>query len=209
MVRVWRHHGVQPERRFFQVAAIGFDVGGQFHPEVVEREIVQCHGFVEVFEVEHLVFQTHELLVAVAQIFGDQLAQVFGLQNVVFRRGSNVHQRHACLDPVFEVDVLVEVGRGPEVDELDFAVQAADAVDATEALDDSHRVPVDVIVDQEVAVLQVLALADAVCGNQDVDLAVLWHRLHLASLFGAWREVGEDVAELGMAEGAAVGPRAT
>src|SRR6185312_13423719 len=106
---------------------------------------------------------------------------------------------------VFQVDVFVEVGRGPEVDELDGRVGAADAVDAAETLDDAHRVPVDVVVDEVVAVLQVLAFGNAVGGDQQVDFAILRHGLHLDPLFGAWGEVGEDVGEVGLAEGAAVG----
>ena len=47
----------------------------------------------------------------------------------------------------------------------------ADAVDAAEALDDAHRVPVDVVVDEVVAVLKVLAFGDAVGADQQVDFA--------------------------------------
>src|SRR5206468_4004303 len=52
--------------------------------------------------------------------------------------------------------------RGRIVTELDALVRRADPVNAAEPLDDPHRVPVDVVVDDEVAVLQVLALTDAV-----------------------------------------------
>lgn len=45
----------------------------------------------------------------------------------------------------------------------------ADPVDPSEPLNDAHRVPVDVIVDAVVAVLEVLAFGDAVGGNQNVD----------------------------------------
>ena len=99
-------------------------------------------------------FKPQQLLVAVAQVFLDQFPQVFRLQDVVLGGGGDVHQRHARLDPVLEVDVFVEVGRRPEIDELDGLVRTADAVDTAEALDDAHRVPVDVVVDQLVAVLQ-------------------------------------------------------
>ena len=97
------------------------------------------------------------------------------------------------------------VRRGPEVDELDGVVGATDAVDTTKALDDAHRVPVDVVVDEIVAVLQVLAFGNAVGGDEEVYFAILRHGLHLAPLFGAWSEVGEDVGEVSLAEGAAVG----
>ena len=51
-------------------------------------------------------------------------------------------------------------------------VRGADTVDAAEPLDDANGVPVDVVVDHHVAVLQVLALGDAVRGDQNVDVCV-------------------------------------
>ena len=74
-------------------------------------------------------------------------------------------------------------------------VAGADAVDAAEALDDAHRVPVDVVVDQVVAVLKVLALGDAVGGDQDVDLAGRGRVDHGAFL-GERREGGQDRGEI-------------
>ena len=46
---------------------------------------------------------------------------------------------------------------------------AADAVDPAKALNQPHRVPVDVVVDHGVAVLQVLPLGNAVGGDEQVD----------------------------------------
>ena len=50
------------------------------------------------------------------------------------------------------------------------SVPATDAVDPAKPLDDPHRVPVDVVVDEVVAVLEVLALGDTVRGDQDVQV---------------------------------------
>ena len=77
---------------------------------------------------------------------------------------------HAVLDARLEVDVVVQVLVRPEVDELDDVVLGTDAVHAAKALDDAHRVPMDVVVHEVVAVLEVLALGDAVRGNEDVDV---------------------------------------
>jgi hypothetical protein len=74
------------------------------------------------------------------------------------------------------------------------AVGRADAVDAAEALDDAHRVPVDVVVDEPVAVLQVLAFGDAVGGDQQVELALVGE--FGRALLGARRERGEDAAQV-------------
>ena len=51
-------------------------------------------------------------------------------------------------------------------------VGRADPVDAAEALDDADRVPVDVVVDEVVAVLEVLALGDAVGGDEQIEFAL-------------------------------------
>ena len=65
-------------------------------------------------------------------------------------------------------------------------VGAADAIDAAEALDDADGIPVDVVVDEAVAVLKVLALGDAVGGDEQVDLALRGTR-HLAAPLSAVR----------------------
>ena len=64
-----------------------------------------------------------------------------------------------------EVDVFVEVFRRPEVNEVNRRVDAADTVDTPEALDDADGIPVDVVIDEVVAVLKILTLADAIRGN--------------------------------------------
>ena len=49
-------------------------------------------------------------------------------------------------------------------------VSAADTVNSSEPLDNAHRVPMNVIVDEVVAVLQVLTFGDTVSRNQNVKL---------------------------------------
>ena len=116
------------------------------------------------------------------------------LDDVLFARGGNVQEHHAAADPLFEVDVLLQLDVRPEVDELDALVHGADAVDPAEALDDADRVPVDVEVDDRVAVLEVLALADAVGGDEQIDLAFLGQVL--GTFLGAGREGRDDAGEV-------------
>ena len=77
---------------------------------------------------------------------------------------------------------------------MDALVGRADAVDAPETLDDADRVPVNVVVDQVVAVLEVLGFADTVGGDQQVEFAFagkfVW------PLLGSGRERGEDAAQV-------------
>ena len=72
-------------------------------------------------------------------------------------------------------------------------IETADTVDATKALDDPNRVPVDVVVDQIIAILKVLALGNTIRRDHDVDFTVLRHRFDLRALLGARREIGKDL----------------
>ena len=49
-------------------------------------------------------------------------------------------------------------------------VLRADTVDTTKSLNDTHRVPMDIVVNQIVAILQVLTLGDTVGSNQNINL---------------------------------------
>ena len=68
-----------------------------------------------------------------------------------------------------------------------------------EALDDGNRVPVNVVVDDGVRVLQVLALGDAVGGDQQVQLAFIGELGR--ALFGLRRKGGQHAGEVGAQAG--------
>ena len=94
-----------------------------------------------------------------------------GIDDVVVPRAGKHRDFHPGLDARLELDVVVQRQVRPEVDHLDGGIAAADAVDAPEPLDDADGIPVDVVVNQIVAVLQVLPLGDAVGCNEHVDFA--------------------------------------
>ena len=79
------------------------------------------------------------------------------------------HGGEAVGDALVEPDVVLVVLGGPEVDAVNGLVRGVDAVDAAKALDDADGVPVDVVVDDRLRVLEVLAFADAVGGDQNLD----------------------------------------
>ena len=150
---VGRDDGVQSLREGVEGAVL-VDVPEQVHPEVVETEVGDGDTGADVLELDDLVLELAELLLAVGSV------STCRVEDVVVADGGEVGDHHAVLDAFLEVDVLVERDVRPEVDELDLGVGRADAVDAAEALDDADRVPVDVVVDQVVAVLEVLTLGD-------------------------------------------------
>ena len=103
-------------------------------------------------------------------------------------------QPNAAADAGFEIEILVQLHIRPEIHELNLGVLRTDPVDATEALDDPHRVPMDVIVDEKIAILKVLAFGDAIGRYQQVDLTFCC-KLRRA-LLRAGRERAEDRAHV-------------
>ena len=195
-------HGMEARRRVLQRAGMLLRVALELHAEVVEGEVRDRDAARDVLEVEHLTLELLELLAAVLEVV--HLAVALRLQHVLLAGGRRVEQRHAPLHAALELDVLVERDVRPEVDQLNLRVLRTQAVDTAEALDDAHGVPMDVVVHQAVAVLQVLALGDAVRREDDVDLAE--RPLALRQLLGDGREPRKDVLEGGPGELKRVGP---
>ncbi|MNC33516.1 hypothetical protein D3C75_819100 [compost metagenome] len=175
--------------RYVAQLAIGFDVVEQVHAKVVEPQICDRNARFQVFQLDDFFLQAAQLLLAVGHIVG------LGAKHIVVARGGDVGNHHPALDAFLEVDVLVERDVGPVIDQLDAAVGRSDAIHSTEALDDAHGVPVDVVVDEVVTVLQVLALGDAVGANQQVDLSRFVGQDN-GLFFGARREEGEQLLEV-------------
>ena len=140
------------------------------------------------------------MLVAVTHILVDDFLDLLIFEEVVLEGGGDVHQRHTGFDTVFEIDVFVQVLRRPEVHQLDGFIHAADTVNAAETLNDADGIPVDVVIDEVIAVLKVLALGNAIRGDEQINLTVLGHGRHLVAVFGARGKVGEDLVEVRFAK---------
>ena len=184
------HHGIDARGNTVDVRVL-LVVGDQIHTEVVETEVGDGDTTRNVLEIHDLVLHLLELLLAVLKVALLVLVDVV----VIASRGHN-DGVHAVLDARLEVDVVVQILVRPEVDELDDVVLGTDAVHATKALDDAHRVPVDVIVHQEIAVLKVLTFRDAIRGNEDVDILAAQTRIDLIAVLGDGREAGEDLGKV-------------
>ncbi len=141
-------------------------ISDQVHAELVESEVGDADAAAHILQIEYLVLHLAELAFLAE---GRIASWVMSSSSAVAR---DVGDLHACLDSVFELDVLVEVHVGPVVDQLDTFVRRADTVDAAKTLDDTHRIPMDVVVDHHVAVLQILPFGDTVRGDQNVDVCV-------------------------------------
>ena len=119
----------------------------------------------------------------------------FCREDVVVAGGRHVGNDHPVFNPFLEIDVFIQRNVGPIVHQLDGLVDGADAVDPTESLNDANRIPVDVIVDQVIAVLKVLPLGDTVGANQQVQFGrFIWQ--HLSLLLGARRKKRQQRLEI-------------
>jgi hypothetical protein len=81
--------------------------------------------------------------------------------------------------------------------------RASDSVDAAEPLDDADGVPVDIVIDQVIAVLKILAFGNAVRGNNKIDFSVLGHGRDFIALFGARTEICKNLVEGGFSKSGA------
>ena len=102
-------------------------------------------------------------------------------------------RRHACLDTRLKLDVGLQVDVRPEGHHLDTLIRRTQAVDAAETLHDANRVPVHVVIDHAIAVLEVLPLRDAIRCKDDVDLALTFRKR--GGFLRTWRETSEDILE--------------
>ncbi|OQB38293.1 MAG: hypothetical protein BWY09_01386 [Candidatus Hydrogenedentes bacterium ADurb.Bin179] len=68
-----------------------------------------------------------------------------------------------------QAQVLVQLTLGQKIKAPDFVIFRADTVDTAEALDQPHRVPVQIIIDDHIAILQVQPFRHDIGGDQQVD----------------------------------------
>ena len=151
--------------RHVSKVAIGFDIVQQVHAEVIQAEVGDGHTRFKVFQFDHLFLESPELLLAIRNF------AAFCREDVVIAGGRHISNNHAVFDPFLEVNVFIQGNIGPVVHQLDGLVDGADTVDPAEPLNDANRVPVDVIVDQVIAVLKVLPFGDTVGANKQVQFS--------------------------------------
>ena len=136
----------------------------QIQAELIEAQVHDGDPAGHLLDVHDLLLEPLQLLSAIFQI-----PFFFGVDGVIIAGGGQDGDLHAGLHPAFQIDVFVQVHIRPEVHQLDYLIPAADAVDPAKPLDDADRVPMDVVVDEVVTILKVLALGDTVCGDQNVS----------------------------------------
>ena len=158
------HHRIHAERRVLYIRIL-LDVCQQVEAEFIQPQIHDVDAGIHILYVYHFFLKLLELVLAVFQV-----TLLVLRQQVVIARTGEDGGLHTALYTTFQFDILVQFHIRPVVNQLNNIVSAADTIYTAETLDDADRIPMDIIVDQEITILQVLTLGNAVGGNQHINL---------------------------------------
>ena len=138
------------ERRVVNIF-VCFHVGEQIHTELIQAQVHDGDTVCHVFQINDFFLQLLELA---ATIF--KVAFFFLVDKIIITSRSHDGNTHSRFNSGFKVDVFVEIQIRPEVHKLYHSILTADTINSSEALNDTHWVPVDIVVYAIIAVLQVL-----------------------------------------------------
>src|SRR5574344_2269541 len=136
---------MKPERSTVQLS-MPLDVFKQIESKLVQPQVHDGNTGLHFLYVHDLVLQLFELCLAVFKV-----ALLFWVNRVIVAGGGHNRRFHSRLDASFELEVFVEVDVRPEIHELDAGVAAADTVNTPKPLNDTDRIPMDIVVDAVVA----------------------------------------------------------
>ena len=174
---------------------MGLHIFQQIQSEFVQAQIHNGDTRGHILDIHNFFLQLLKLLLAVFQV-----GLFFVTDNVIVTRCGHINNLHAGFNFAFQVNVLVQGHIGPEIHQLNYLIAAADTVNSSKPLDNAHGVPVNVVVNQIVAVLKVLALGNTVGGNQNINIGIVIGQQE-SLIFRNGRETGQHcvqvVGELG------------
>ena len=91
-------------------------------------------------------------------------------EHVVIAGSRHVRNHHAGFHAFLEVYVFVKGDVRPVIDELNMGVAGAYTVDTPKTLNNTHGVPVYVVIDQVVTVLKILPFRNTVRTDKQINL---------------------------------------
>ena len=141
------------------------DVVEQIQSELVKSQVHDGNTGGHFLNIHDFFLQAFELCLAILQI-----VFFFIGEKIVIAGGGHVHNLHAGFDFRFQVDILVQSNIGPEIDKLNHLVFAANTVNTTEALNNADRIPMNIVIDKIVTILEVLTFGDTVGSNQNINI---------------------------------------
>ena len=123
--------------------------------ELVETQVSDGHAAVHILQVPYFGLEPLELGLTVLQV-----ALLLREEQVVIAGGDYDKGFHTGPHTGVQVDVVIQL----QLRLVGFVVPAVDAVNAAKTMDKTYWIPVDVIINAIIAVLEVLTLRDTVGG---------------------------------------------
>ena len=163
--------------RFLRQIAVGLDIIQQIKPELIQPQVHDGDARGHILHIHHFLLKPLQLLLAVFQV-----AFFFRVNQIVITSGGHHGNFHPGFHTGFQVYVFVQRHIRPEIHQLNHLVPAADTVDTPKTLDNTHRIPVNVVIDQIVAILQILTFGNAVSGDKNINLFCTARHQHIPPL---------------------------
>ena len=142
-----RYNRVQTEGCFFDVRVV-LDIFQQVQTELVEPQIHNGNACGHILNINNLVLQALQLCLSVLKV-----GLFLVTEQIIIARSGHIHDFHTGFNSGFQVDIIVKGHIRPEIHKLNDLVVASDTVNTPETLNDTNRIPVNVVVDEIVAVL--------------------------------------------------------
>ena len=189
LFRVRRNDGVQTLCNALRIA-VCLAVGGEIHHKIVQSEVGYGDVAVYILQVLQRAFlQFFQLQFAVVHLL------VFFGDDIVVRGRRRVDDRHARRYALIEIDVFVQRNIRPKIHELNALIFTADTVDSPEPLHDTDGIPMNIVIDADVAILQVLPFGNAVRTDENVYFFIVV-RINSVLLLGDGRKQREQAIGL-------------
>ena len=170
-----RNNSMETTRLFIHITVVLYifeQIKAEFIQSQVHNGDARCH----ILNVYNFILQALELRLSVLKV-----CLFLVTEQIIIARSGHDRDLHSGFHTVFQIDVLIQIHIRPEVHQLDIPVLATDTVDTPKALDDAHRVPMNIIVYQIVAVLQVLTFRNTICSDQNINIScAVWHKHRFA-----------------------------
>ena len=145
-----RHYSMKSSRLFIHIAVL-FYVVQKVEPEFIQPKIHNGDSIGHILNINHFLLQAFELRFAVFQI-----ALFFRIDQIIITGGCHNRDLHTGLNTGLQINVLIQRQVRPEIHKLNVLVTTSNTIDPSKTLDDAHRIPVNIIVDQVITVLQIL-----------------------------------------------------
>ena len=151
---------MESERGFINLRMI-LDILKQIQTKLVQSQVHNGNAGRHIFNINYFFLQAFQLCFTIFKV-----SLFFFTQKVVVAGCCHINDLHTGFDLCFQVNIFVKRYIRPEIHKLNISVLTTDTVDTTKTLNDTNRIPMNIIVYKIIAILQVLTFRDTVRCNQ-------------------------------------------